>query len=302
MRLIIVGGNGFIGKHLVDCALTAGHEVVAVDLGDRGSLPESIEYLAGGIDELCERSDLLEWASAVCHLASATIPASSAQHPMKEVDGNIRPTVKLLEKMIECGNRRLVFLSSGGAVYGAPQECPIPESHALDPISHYGAGNVAIEKIIGSFSALQGLEAAIIRPANPYGTGQNNLGQLGVISTFLAKLRDGEPVQVYGDGSIVRDFVHVADLARLIVDCIEKGATGVYNCGGGTGSSINELIAEIEAATGRALQIERHPARPFDPKEIVLDISKARRDLRWVPQVTLREGIGEMVAEFGLLD
>jgi UDP-glucose 4-epimerase len=203
----------------------------------------------------------------------------------------------LFEAMREHGNRRILFLSSGGAVYGVPRETPMREDHPTDPISPYGVVKLAIEKFLGSYAANHGFRPAIVRPANPYGPDQGKLGQLGAVWTFLHTIQHGGTATLFGDGSIVRDFVHVDDLCRLMLACIEQQCDGVFNCGGGGGgTSLGDLIALIEQVTGKTLALDRRPARSFDPPAIVLDVERARSQLGWEPRISLPEGIEQLAA------
>lgn len=297
MNFVVVGGNGFIGRHFVARLLERGHSVTVVSRGPSRE-QAGVNVVSGGIELLCARPDLLEAADAVCHLASATIPATSSADPLREIDGNLRPTIMLLESMLRNGNRRILFISSGGAVYGVTSQVPIHEDHPTEPISPYGITKLAIENYLSFYAAQHNFSPIIIRPANPYGPEQGKLGQLGAVWTFLSMIRNGQRATLWGDGSTVRDFVHVDDLTRLMITALEQKEDGVYNCGGGgSGTSLRELISIIEEASGRVLELDRKPARPFDPPAVVLDISKAWRDLGWKPRIGLAEGIERMLVE-----
>lgn len=294
MRLVVIGGSGFIGQHFVNFAISHGHAVTIVGRRTPEVVPDGAAFISGGIEELCQRGSILEEVDAVCHLASATIPATSISDPLRDFDQNVRPMVQLLEAMRVRGNRRIMFLSSGGAVYGVPESIPIREDHPLNPISPYGVGKITIEKLLGCYTATHNFSTVSIRPANPYGPSQGKIGELGAISTFLRMIQHDETATVYGNGSTIRDFVHVRDLCRMMLQCLELDAKGVFNCGGGNGTSIRELIALIEGITGKILKVDSKPARAFDPPAIVLDISRAQEQLGWVPTVSLKEGIEEL--------
>jgi UDP-glucose 4-epimerase len=249
------------------------------------------------MNALCGRSDVLASADIVCHLASETVPSSSQADPAIDVRTNLLPAIECLEAMREQEVRRVLFLSSGGAVYGIPRETPISEDHPTDPISPYGVIKLAIEKFLGSYAANHGFRPAIVRAASAYGIGQGKVGQLGPISTFINTIRERGTATLYGDGSIVRDFVHVDDLCRLMLACVEQQAVGVFNCGGGgRGTSLSELVALIEEITGETLALTQGPARSFDPPATVLDIARARAQLSWEPQVSLRAGVEQLLS------
>ncbi len=200
------------------------------------------------------------------------------------------------------GLQRIVYLSSGGAVYGRPHTVPITEHHALDPISAYGVTKVASEKYLGMYAANRGLRPIIMRPANPYGVDQGKVGLLGAVTTFLNLLAAGEAATIWGDGSIIRDFVHIDDLSRLMLAAVEQDRPGVYNCGSGTGCSLIKLVDTIAAVTGRRLALRFEPARGFDPPEIVLDIEAALTTFDWRPRVALEQGVGDVARSLGLVD
>lgn len=291
MHFIVIGGNGFIGRHFVSHLLAHGHRATIVTRTTVEQHKDGVETLSGGINALCARPDLLEATEGVCHFASSAIPASSYDDPVADLEENLQPMVKLLEVMRDHGNKRILFLSSGGAVYGHPQVVPIPEDHPTNPISPYGIVKLSIEKYLGFYAHQYGFSTAIVRPANPYGPGQGKLGQLGAVSTFMNLLQSGKAATIWGDGSIVRDFVYVEDLCVMLRLILEQNATGTFNCGGGTGTSLNELIATLESETGKCLDVTYQAARTFDPQEIVLDIKRARTALGWEPKTSLSEGI-----------
>jgi len=304
MHIIVLGGNGFIGSHFVKHAVRAGHRVTVVDLlaVPRHPHGETFEFCLAGTIELAARIDLLRAADVIVHCASSTVPATANADPVRDITENLVPLVTLLNAMGQAGLSRIVYLSSGGAVYGPPHTVPIGETHPLDPISAYGVTKVAAEKYLGMYAASRGLQPTIVRPANPYGVDQGKIGLLGAVTTFLNLLAADEAATIWGDGSIVRDFVHIDDVSRLLLAAVEQDRGGVYNCGSGTGCSLTVLIDTIAAVTGRRLATRFEPARTFDPPQIVLDITAARDVFGWVPRVSLEEGIGDMARSLTLID
>jgi len=301
MHFVVTGARGFIGRHFAGHLLARGHRVTAVTREGGGATHPAITAIGGGVEELTQRRDILENADAVCHLAWGSIPASSFADPLAAIDRDLRPTVALLEAMRRHGNGRILFLSSGGAVYGPPLTAVIAEDHPTQPISPYGVGKLAVERFLHCFAEAGELSPVVIRPANPYGPDQGKLGQLGAVWTFLQKALAGEAATMFGDGSVVRDFVHVDDLCRLMVAAAESAQQGVFNCGGGgEGTSLRDLALIIEQATGRPLRIDHRPERPFDPPRIVLDIAKARDSFGWTPQIPLAEGVSQLVSPSSL--
>lgn len=302
MHIVAVGGSGFIGSHFVRRALQGGHRLTVVSRSLRSRPDQApVDFLDGGITTLIDSPSLLTAADVVCHFASTTIPATANSNPVADIRENLEMTVSLLEAMRRHGNRRIVYLSSGGAVYGRPEHLPIREDHATNPIGAYGVSKLAIEKYLFMYQQLHGFRTAVIRPANPYGRGQGRIGQLGAVTTFLDLALSGGTARIWGDGSTVRDFVHVSDLAEMAMAIVEQDADGIFNCGGGRGVSLNELMDLVETMTGRTLQREFLPARDFDPPRIVLDIGRAVSVLGWRVRVSLEQGLEELIRE-GLRD
>lgn len=290
MHVLVLGGNGFIGSHVVAVLMDSGHRVSVIDRAPAPSFAHShsIEHVGRDIDHAVATLPSID---IVCHLAYSSIPSTSNADPVADVIDNLAGSVRLLEAMRAAGKQRIVYLSSGGAVYGSPRSVPISEDHPLDPISSYGVTKVAFEKYLGMYAALYGFKPTIIRPSNPFGPGQGKMGLLGVVNTFLHAALVGAPVTIWGDGTSVRDYVYVGDLASLVKMVVEGNATGTYNCGRGVGVTLLELADLVEELTGRPLERAFRPVRGFDPPLVVLDIKRATRELGWAPTTNLRVGL-----------
>ena len=293
MHVIIVGGNGFIGRHFATRSERAGHRITIV--GRSRDYAGAHDYLPGGQAALAANPALLAEADLVCHLASSTIPATANADPISDIAANLVDTLRLLEAMRHNGNGRLLYLSSGGAIYGAPASGPIREDHPTDPLSAYGITKLAVEKYLVMHARTQALRPIIIRPSNAYGSGQTSFGRLGAVTTFLNLALGGETATIWGDGSVVRDYVHVSDICELMLLAAEAQQTGIYNCGSGRGTSLLELIALIETITGKPIPRDMRPARSFDPPAIVLDTSRAEATFGWTPKVNLEDGIRRLL-------
>jgi UDP-glucose 4-epimerase len=295
MKILVLGGNGFIGSHVVDSLLDSGHSVRVFDRAmESFRLPsKQIEFRLGSFDDTFLLAEALQGVDAVCHLISTTVPATSNLDPVADVQSNLVTTLVLLEQMRKKGLKRILYLSSGGTVYGNPETSPISEAHPLNPICSYGVVKVAIEKYLNMYQELYGIEPVILRPSNPYGPGQGHTGVQGLIGTMLNHLIVDEPLDIWGDGSIIRDYLHVRDLARLCVNALESNVSGVFNAGSGEGYSVNEIIALVNQISTRQLSLNYLEGRMFDVKEVVLDISKANAQFDWFPEITLPEGISE---------
>ena len=293
MKALVLGGTGFIGSHLVDLLLARGHQVRVLSRSPERHRPPlaGVDYRLARLGDTPAVAEALCGVEVVFHLAGATVPATAARDPVFDVEANLVGTLRLLGLLAGSGVKRLVYLSSGGTVYGVPETLPVPEDHCLMPICSYGIVKAAIEGYVRIFQRSHDVDCIVVRPSNPYGPRQGHFGVQGVIGTFLGRIRDGEPLEVWGDGSQVRDFLYVSDLAEFCLRAAEKGGGGVYNCGSGQGSSINDVIAVTEKVTGREVPVIRRPARGFDVPEVVLDISAARRDFGFQPRVGLEEGI-----------
>jgi len=293
MNVLVLGGSGFIGSHVCDALLDRGHKVSVLSHSNerfRQEL-ETVEYHYKSIEDIAAVSQVLAGADCVVHLISSTVPSTSNLDPVADVRSNLLPTVKMMEMMRQLGPRRIIFLSSGGTVYGNPHTLPIREVDELNPICSYGVVKVSVEKYLRMYSELYDFQTTVIRPSNPYGPRQGRKGVQGLISAFLNCILEGRSLKVWGDGSVVRDYFYVADLANLCVACVEGGHTGIFNAGSGDGVSINELIHTIQKVCGVAGDVEYMQGRSFDVAATYLDIGKAQTEIGWAPTVSLEDGI-----------
>ncbi len=283
MKVLVIGGSGFIGSHVVDKLLAHGHSVRVFDRQPerfRAPLP-GVDYHIGDYADRTALVEALAGVDAVYHLLSTTLPGTADLDPKTDVQDNLVGTINLLESMRELGPRRILFLSSGGTVYGIPETLPVPETHALRPISSYGIVKASIEHYLEMYRRARGFSPIIVRASNPFGPRQAHSGVQGVISTFLRRILAGEPVEIWGDGSVVRDYFDVRDLAELCVRAGTSRSEGAYNAGSGYGLSVNEIIEAIRAVTGLDFEIVYKPGRAVDVPRSVLDCSRAKSDFGW---------------------
>jgi len=295
MRALIIGGSGFIGSHVVDRLLADGLRVRVYDRAKERyrDTPAAADFRQGDFTDTNYLAEALADVDVVFHMLSTSVPSTSNLDPVADIEGNLIGTVRLLELMRSAGVRRMVYPSSGGTIYGPPQTDPVTEAHPERPISSYGIVKSAVEKYLLMEQHLHGLSPTILRVSNPYGPRQGHGGVQGVIGTFLWRIAQGEPIQIWGDGSVVRDFIHISDLAELCSQCARQEVHGVFNAGSGQGVSINEILEVIPAVTGKAIKVEYKPGRGFDVPRVVLDTSAIRARLPWRPRISLRDGIAE---------
>lgn len=293
VKVLVLGGNGFIGSHVVDSLLAAGHGVRVFDRAEnkyRGSLP-NVDYVLGSFDDALLLTEALTDIDVVFHGISTTVPSTSNLDPVGDIQSNLIPTVRLLKAMIDKKVERIVYLSSGGTVYGQANFDYISESHPLNPVCSYGIVKIAIENYLFMYQQLYGIKPIVLRPSNPYGERQGHLGVQGVIGTFLNRIAKKERIEIWGDGTVVRDFIYVGDLAQLCLKAIESQTNGIFNVGGGRGYSINEIYECVVSATHTDAHPIYKPARNYDVNKVVLDISKTEQTFAWKPTTSVVQGI-----------
>lgn len=290
MNILVLGGHGFIGSHIVEALIHEGHNV-RVFARHPAEFIYDAEWFSGDFLDQGKLAEALIGIDSVVHCISTTVPATSAANYIYDIESNLIGTVELLRLMKDQGVYRLIYLSSGGTVYGNPVINPVPECAALNPISSYGAVKVAIEKFIEVSKISWGIKPVIIRPSNPFGERQGHKGVQGLISTVLNNMIDHKPTVIYGNGSAIRDYIYVKDLSGLVCKVLDSDRCGVYNAGSGHGYNINEVIESIENVTGMSVQKQYTEVRGFDVSEIVLDNSLAEKHFGWKASVPLSSGI-----------
>ncbi len=295
MRVLVLGGCGFIGSHVVDLLLLEGHDVTVFDRNEerfRLALP-SVEYRRGDFNDVEAISDALRGVDAVFHLVSTTFPSTASLDPQRDARENLLGTLQLIETMLEADIKRLLFLSSGGTVYGITNTVPISESEPLRPINAYGITKVAIENYLELYRRTRGLSPIVVRASNPFGPRQSHTGVQGVVATFLNRISNKEPVEVWGDGSVIRDYIYVRDLARFCVVSGTSGSDGVYNAGSGNGTSLLDLLESMEKVVGFEFERSFKPAQRTDVPISILDCSAAQRDFGWRAEKDFVAGLRE---------
>jgi UDP-glucose 4-epimerase len=305
-RVLVLGGRGFLGTHLVEAFVREGASVRTFDrsqsqtggeslLDDAAAkMPASrlsdVEAMTGDFVTGSGLAEALDGVDLVYHLISTTVPSTSNADPIFDVQSNLIGTLRLLQMMRAASIRRIVFVSSGGTVYGNPSILPVAETHPLGPLCSYGVVKVAIENYLHMHAELYGLTANVLRVSNPYGTHQHHIGVQGVIPTFFKKIGDGTPIEIWGDGSIVRDYIHVSDVVSALLRAGARNQSGTFNVGSGVGHSVNEVLDIVQTCIGRRADVRYLPHRTFDVERIYLDVSKSREELHWRPLLALDEG------------
>lgn len=299
VNVIVFGGGGFLGSSIVDRLLLAGHTVKIFEHPD--VLPyrefkkhEKLKWLKGDwLDSECV-ANALNGEHAVIHLISTTLPRDS--NILKDVKDNLLPTICLLEAMASKKINKLIFCSSGGTVYGEPVYTPIDEVHPKNPKVLYGVTKLAIENYICYNSNEYGLDSIILRLSNPYGERQKPGKGQGIIATFLDKALKGEPIDIWGDGSVQRDYLYVEDIAEAFLTALTySGKTRIFNIGSGEGKTINELLDLIESCFGFHIIRNYHTPRSFDVRINILNNSLAKNELKWTPTTNLIDGLKRTV-------
>ncbi|MDH6296594.1 NAD-dependent epimerase/dehydratase family protein [Agrobacterium fabrum] len=303
MRCLVLGGGGFLGKHLVRALLDEGHYVRSFDRSQNmqsrsadyvnDTVDTKVEYVSGDFLSAQDVEIALQDVEVCFHLISTTIAGTSNANPIFDVKTNLLGTLQLLQSAVNVGVKRIVFVSSGGTVYGPPKTIPIPEDHVTDPTSSYGITKLAIEKYLKLYSALHGLEYVTLRLANPYGIGQRTDAQQGAIAVFLSRALRGEEISIWGDGSVIRDYIYVDDAIDAMVRAAMVDINGgcVLNIGAGVGYSLNEILTAIEKVTGSPTKRIYVEGRAYDVPANVLDISAAASLMGWTPKISLDEGL-----------
>lgn len=293
MKILVLGGNGFIGSHLIDCLVKHGHRVRVFDVShERFRKPnEKIDYRIADLNDNNALYEAMLDIEVVFHLASASVPSSSNIDVKMNITKNVFPTISILENMTRIGIKRLVYLSSGGAVYGNKDEAIIKEDEALNPISPYGINKVTIENYINLYSNLHSLDALIIRPSNPYGPRQGHFVAQGVISTFLRKAKLSEPFQIFGNGSNKKDYIFITDLIDCMYSLFTYSASGIFNIGSQEGTSINEIIDYVNDVTGIINETIYIAVKEYDVKDFILNTEKLESIIGQLNKKSIKEGI-----------
>lgn len=301
MHVVVTGGAGFIGAHTARELLARGHRVSVLDdlsHGRREAVPQgaSLQVIDVRSPQLPALFASLR-PEGVIHLAAQMDVRKSVADPGFDASVNVVGTVCVLEAAQRAGARRVVFASSGGAVYGEQEQFPAREDHPRRPASPYGVSKLCGEEYLGYYQRAGGPSAIAMRYANVYGPGQDPHGEAGVVAIFLQRLLQGQEIVVNGDGGQTRDYVYVGDVARLNCDALESDLSGALNVGTGRETSVNELAERLIGALGLVVKPRHGAAKPGEQRRSCLDASAARSRFSWTP-VPLEDGLAETVRWF----
>jgi UDP-glucose 4-epimerase len=307
VKILVTGGAGFIGSHVVDLFVTNGHGVVVVDdlsTGRRSNLNPAATFYQVDIrspqfEEIFEK----EQPQVVDHHAAQMDVRRSVEDPLFDADVNVLGSIRLIELARKYNIERFIYISTGGAVYGEPEYLPCDEAHPINPICPYGASKHTVEHYLYMYQELYNLNYVILRYPNVYGPRQDPHGEAGVVAIFTGQMLSGDPVVINGDGKQERDFVYVGDCAgaNLLALTTEKSNT-IFNLGYGQGTTINEIYTNLKNITGYELSAKYGPAKAGETRRIFLEASKAGNELDWKPTIGLEAGLIETVEYFRQTD
>lgn len=297
MKIALIGGGGFIGSTIADRLLRDGH---AIRIFERERVTpyrnfldtESVEWWTGDFSSAYDVGNVIEGMDMIIHLVSTTLPKSSNDDPIFDVQTNIVSTLHMLNAMVEHKVAKIIFISSGGTVYGNPKYLPIDEDHPTNPLVSYGITKLAIEKYLQMYRHLHGINSVTLRVANPYGERQRIETAQGAVGVFLHRAISDIPIDIWGDGNVTRDYIHVSDVAEAFAKAIfYTGDQSCFNISSGVGTSLNELVGMLENILGRTVAVRYLPGRPFDVPFSVLANGLALRELHWKPLLSMHDGL-----------
>lgn len=302
MNILILGAAGFIGTNLgIELAKNISNEIKLVDKNklyfNSDVMSNNVKIIESSLDMNMDYS-ILKHSDVVYHLVSTNVPTTSNQHISQDIEANVLFSSHLFDACVKYGVKKVVFISSGGTVYGKESACPLSEETPTNPISSYGVQKITIEKLLYLYNYMYGLDYRIIRLANPYGPYQRPNGILGAVTTFTYKALKGDEITVYGDGSVIRDFIYIDDAVRGILNIVKgDNKHHTFNLGCGYGTSINGVLEAVKSAIGCDLNVVYKARRSVDVPINYLDISRYEKYYGKLNPVPLVDGI-KKTAEF----
>ena len=302
MKVLVTGGAGFIGSHLVDRLVLEGHDAVVVDnlaTGKRRNINRAARFYKMDIQSWrLERVFRNERPNVVMHLAAQMDVRKSVEDPMFDAQVNVLGTLNVLQQAVKHGVRKVIFSSSGGAIYGEQETYPAAETHVMKPLSPYGLSKLCGEQYLSYFQRVSGLQAVSLRYANVYGPRQDPEGEAGVVAIFIQKMLNNEQAVINGNGRQTRDFVFVDDVVEANLAMMGQETQGTYNVGTGVETSINDLFRILVQHTGSNSKEVHGPAKKGEQARSVIDSTKLRQEVSWDPKADLSEGLKKTVEYF----
>jgi UDP-glucose 4-epimerase len=302
MKVLVTGGAGFIGSHLVDRLVQEGHEVIIVDnlvTGKRRNINRAARFYKLDVQSWrLERVFRNERPNVVMHLAAQMDVRKSVEDPMFDAQVNILGTLNVLQQAVKHGVRKVVFSSSGGAIYGEQETYPAPESHVTKPMSPYGLSKLCGEQYLSYYQRTSGIQVVSLRYANVYGPRQDPEGEAGVVAIFIQKMLNNEQAVINGNGRQTRDFVFVEDVVEANLAVMGQDTQGTSNVGTGVETSINDLFRILIQHTGSTCKEVHGPAKKGEQARSVIDSTRLRHELSWDPKADLSDGLKKTVEYF----
>jgi UDP-glucose 4-epimerase len=295
-KILITGGAGFIGSHVADGYLALGHDVVIVDdlsTGNRRNVPDRARFYEADVTDEQALVRILEseQPNVVNHHAAQKSVRISVENPAEDARINIIGSLRLLELSRHHAVQKIIFSSTGGAIYGEATEIPTPEEYPACPVSPYGIAKLSVEHYLHYYAYQFRLASVVVRYANVYGPRQDPHGEAGVVAIFMEKLLAGEECLIFGDGEQTRDYVYVGDVVRANVAALQETVRGTFNIGTAVETSVNELYRQVQAILGTDRPARHAPARAGEQNRSAVAIDKSAKEMDWRPHVSLPEGL-----------
>lgn len=294
---IVYGGGGFIGSHLCESLIEKGFHVTIFDKINFSKknihgIETKVKIIEGDFNNEIDLKNSLAGIDYVFHLVSSTLPVSSNENPVYDAESNLLSSLKLFKECVNSKIKKVIFLSSGGTVYGIPDKIPVMENYSSYPICSYGIIKKTIEEYLFLFNKLHNLNYNVFRLSNPYGERQNPFASQGAIAVFVNKVINNETIEIWGDGSIVRDYIYIKDAVEVLSSSVSVNpAEFVFNLSSGKGYSLNQIIDVIRKVSGKEIKVENKTARKIDVPESILDNSLVCKSFNWSPETSIEEGI-----------